>query len=141
MHDAAISRDSDASAVVSPYYFTNQTRLTVADAFARVVDRLWLNVPACAIMNEHVHFLVWRSKYTIEYLVNQLKGAGTLALELPQTPWTRKCWKVFINDESSLRAAAEYVAANPPAAGLTAATMGFCGPVAAGQLGRRAGGR
>ena len=33
-------------------------------------------------MNDHVHFLVWRSKYTIEYLVNQLKGAGTLALEL-----------------------------------------------------------
>ena len=52
-------------------------------------------------MNDHVHFLVWRSKYTIEYLVNQLKGAGTLALELSQTPWTRKCWKIFIDDEIS----------------------------------------
>ena len=113
----------------APYYLTNQTRLAVADAFARVVDRLSLSVPVCAIMNDHVHFLVWRSKYTIEYLVNQLKGAGTLALELSQTPWTRKCWKIFIDDEISLRAAAEYVAANPPTAGLTAQQWAFVTPL------------
>jgi REP element-mobilizing transposase RayT len=113
----------------APHYFTNDTRSVLAEAFARVVARLCLNVPACAIMNDHVHFLVWRSKYTIEYLVNQLKGAGTLALELPRTPWTRNCWKVFINDEIALRAAAKYVAANPAAAGLMAQDWSFVTPL------------
>jgi REP element-mobilizing transposase RayT len=112
-----------------PYYLSDHTRLIVADAFQRVVERLCLNVPACAIMNDHVHFLVWRSKYTIEYIVNQLKGAATLALELPATPWARNCWKVFINDESSLRAAARYVAANPAAAGLASQSWPFVKPL------------
>jgi REP element-mobilizing transposase RayT len=31
-------------------------------------------------MNDHVHVLILRSKYRIEYLVNQLKGSATWAL-------------------------------------------------------------
>ncbi len=112
-----------------PYYFSNASRAVVATAFARVVTRLSLNVPACAIMNEHVHFLVWRSKYTIEYIVNQLKGAATGALKLSATPWTRGRWKVFINDEAALRAAAQYVEANPEAARLRPQRWGFVAPL------------
>ena len=112
-----------------PYYITSTTRLIVADAFARVVDRLRLSVPACAIMNDHVHFLVWRSRHTIEYLVNQLKGEATLALGLDHTAWTRGCWKVFVNDELTLRAAAEYVEANPEAARLKSQEWGFVTPL------------
>ena len=112
-----------------PYYLTNETRRVVADAFARVAERLCLNVPACAIMNDHVHFLVWLSKHTIEYLVNQLKGGATRALMLDNTPWTKGCWKVFINDERSLRAAAQYIEANPEAAGLKPQRWGFVVPL------------
>jgi REP element-mobilizing transposase RayT len=112
-----------------PYYLTNETRLVVADAFAKVVLRLCLSVPACAIMNDHVHFLVWRSKYTIEYLVNQLKGAATHALGLDQTPWAKGRWKVFINDELTLRAAAEYVEANPECAKLRPQRWDFVTPL------------
>jgi REP element-mobilizing transposase RayT len=112
-----------------PYYFDGATRRIVADAFARVVARLRLSVPACAIMNDHVHVVVWRSKYTIEYLVNQLKGAATNALRLTQTPWTRGRWKVFIDDEPSLRAAVRYVDANPQAAGLSPQTWDFVTPL------------
>jgi REP element-mobilizing transposase RayT len=112
-----------------PYYLANETRVIVADAFARVVARLRLQVPACAVMNEHVHFLVWRSKYTIEYLVNQLKGAGTLALELDRTPWTKRCWKVFIDDKLALRAASQYIEANPEAAGLRPQQWDFVTPL------------
>ena len=112
-----------------PYYLTNETRHVVADAFAEVVGRLCLNVPACAIMNDHVHFLAWRSKYTIEYMVNQLKGGATLALTLDHTPWTKGCWKVFINDELSLRAAAKYIEANPDAARLRSQQWGFVTPL------------
>ncbi len=112
-----------------PYYLTNQTRLVAAEAFARVVARLRLDVPACAIMNDHVHFLVWCSKYTIEYLVNQLKGAATHDLVLDRTPWTKRCWKVFIDNEPSLRAAEEYIEANPEAARLKPQHWDFVTPL------------
>ena len=67
-------------------------------------------------MNDHVHIVVLRSKYRIEYLVNQLKGAATAALKLKRTPWTRGCWKVFINDD-------------PPVAGLPPQHWGFVTPL------------
>jgi REP element-mobilizing transposase RayT len=115
-----------------PYHLNNDTRSVVAAAFARVVDRLQLCVPACAIMNDHVHILVGRSKYTIEYLVNQLKGAATRTLDLDRTPWTKGCWKVFLNDEDVLRAAEKYVIANPEAAGLEPQQWGFTRPLPPG---------
>jgi len=112
-----------------PYYITNETRHIVAEAFARVVERLRLSVPACAIMNDHVHFLVWRSKQTIEYLVNQLKGGATSALGTGITLWSRGFWKVFINDELALRAAARYIEANPEAGRLKLQRWGFVAPL------------
>jgi REP element-mobilizing transposase RayT len=112
-----------------PYYLTNITRSVVANAFSTVIARLALVVPACAIMNDHVHFVVWRSKHTIEYLINQIKGAATHALGLKQTPWARGCWKVFLDDETSLRAAAKYVEANPEAAGLLPQQWHFATPL------------
>ena len=112
-----------------PYYLKNGSRVIVAEAFARVTERLHLIVSACAIMNDHVHLLALRSKYRIEYLINQFKGAATKALRLEQTPWTKRGWKVFINDEEALRAAAEYVEANPAAAGLKPQEWGFVTPL------------
>jgi hypothetical protein len=124
-----------------PYYLADATRPIVAAAFDRVAGRLRLAVAACAIMNDHVHLLVLRSKYRIEYLVNQLKGAATHDLGLQRTPWTRKAWKVFLDDEEALWAAAEYVDANPPAAGLAPQRWEFVTPLGSGTGGRRTGGR
>jgi len=112
-----------------PYYITNATRPIIAASFAAVVERLTLTVPACSIMNDHVHLLVLRSKYRIEYLVNQFKGAATFALKLQRTPWTRKAWKVFIDNEQALRAAVAYVDANPAAAGLRSQQWDFVTPL------------
>ena len=112
-----------------PFYITNATRPIVADAFCVVVQRLDLNVPACSIMNDHVHLLVLRSKHRIEYLIGQFKGAATDALEQTDTPWTRGGWKVFINDEEALRAAARYVEANPETAGLKPQRWDFVAPL------------
>ncbi|MFH1264098.1 MAG: transposase, partial [Planctomycetota bacterium] len=112
-----------------PYYIKGSTRPVVAAAFATVVARLKLSVPACSIMNDHVHLLVLRSKYRIEYVVNQFKGAATSVLELKRTPWTRRSWNVFLNDEAALRAAAAYVEANPVAAGLKRQVWDFVTPL------------
>ncbi len=112
-----------------PYHVNDATRPVVADSFARVVERLHLEVSACTIMNDHVHVVVLRRKHRIEYLVNQLKGGATAALELDKTPWTRNGWKVFIDDEEALQAAVEYVDANPQAAGLKPQSWEFVTPL------------
>jgi len=81
-------------------------------------------------MNDHVHVLVLRSNYRIEYLVNQLKGAATGLLKVKRTVWTRGCWKVFITNSEALVAAAEYIGANPASAGLGTQSWEFVTPLA-----------
>lgn len=100
------------------FFIDDKSRPIIAAGFSKVVQRLGIKIGACAIMNDHVHLLILRSRYRVEYIVNQLKGAATKSLKLKRTPWTRGCWKVFINDTESLQAAADYIQANPTSAGL-----------------------
>lgn len=113
----------------SPFFIDDNIRPIIATGFKQVVQRLDIKIPACAIMNDHVHVLILRSKYRIEYLVNQLKGSATQALRLKQTPWSRGCWKVFITDPEALLAAANYIQANPACAGLCAQSWDFITPL------------
>ncbi|MDD5063277.1 MAG: transposase [Phycisphaerae bacterium] len=108
-----------------PFFINDRTRPLVALGFRTVINRFNVIVPACAIMNDHVHILVMRPEYTIEYLVNQLKGAATKAMELDRTPWTRSFWKTFINDADTLSAAARYICANPENSGLPPQSWDF----------------
>ncbi|MCK5226055.1 MAG: transposase [Planctomycetes bacterium] len=113
-----------------PAFFINDnTRPIIAAGFGRVVQRLNIEVPATAIMNDHIHVLVLRSKYRIEYIVNQLKGSATHALKLKRSPWTRGCWKVFINDTGAISAATKYINANPAKAGLASQFWNFVKPL------------
>ena len=113
----------------SPFFIDDRSRPVIAASFSTVVQRLNIRVAACAIMNEHVHFLVLRSKYRIEYIINLLKGAATRTLKMKQTPWTRGCWKVFINDTKALQAAVDYINANPAYSGLVARAWNFITPL------------
>ena len=79
-------------------------------------------------MKDHIHMLVMRSNYKIEYIVNQFKGAATRTLNLKQTPWARGCWKVFIDDTSTLLAAMEYINANPTNGHLPPQSWNFVTP-------------
>ncbi len=112
-----------------PYFINDRTRPAIASAFASVIQRLKLSVPACAIMNDHVHILLFSSKYRIEYIVNQLKGSATNTLKVNYTPWTRGCWKIFINDTDTLKAAAEYINSNPEESGLSPQSWSFVKPL------------
>jgi REP element-mobilizing transposase RayT len=112
-----------------PFFIDDSSRPVIAAGFGRVIQRLDVGIPACAIMNDHVHILVLRSKYRIEYIVSQLKGGATLALKLEQTPWTRSFWKVFISDNEALQAAAGYIQANPTSAGLPGQSWDFVTPL------------
>jgi REP element-mobilizing transposase RayT len=113
-----------------PAFFINDhTRPIVAAGFMTAVQRLDIKVGACAIMNDHIHVLVLRSRYRVEYIVNQLKGAATLVLKLKHSPWTRGCWKVFIDDTEVLKAAIKYINANPENAGMSAQNWDFVKPL------------
>jgi len=112
-----------------PFFIGDNTRPIIAAGFKTVVQRLGIKIGACAIMNDHVHELILRSKYRIEYVVNQLKGGATQTLKMKQTPWTRGCWKVFISDDETLLAAARYIQANPIAAELPAQSWDFVTPL------------
>jgi REP element-mobilizing transposase RayT len=107
------------------YLINDFTRPVIAGAFAKVVKKLNIKVPACAIMNDHVHILILRSNYSIEYLVNQLKGVATKELNLRNSPWTRGFWKVFIDSETTLVTAIKYVNNNPAKAGLSPQIWSF----------------
>ncbi len=96
-----------------PFFLDDNARSSVGKSFGTVVKRLNLRVRACAIMNDHIHILIMRTKHRIEYLVGQFKGAATRALRFRETPWTRGSWKVFINDQEALYAAASYIEQNP----------------------------
>ncbi len=112
-----------------PFFIDDNSRPIIAAAFNKVIQRLDIKVPACAIMNDHIHMVVLRSKYKIEYLVNQLKGTATKALKLKQTPWSRGCWKVFIADTEALQAAVDYIQTNPTCAGLPVQSWDFVTPL------------
>jgi len=112
-----------------PFFINDKTRPLVALGFQKVVDRLHITIPACAIMNDHVHIIIFRSKHRIEYLVNQLKGAETKEMKVKQSSWTRGCWKIFINDTDILGAAIEYICANPENSGLSPQSWDFVTPL------------
>ena len=111
------------------FFIDDNARPTIAAGFGSVVERLGIKVPACAIMNDHVHVLTLHCQYRIEYIVNQLKGAATRAMKFKQTPWTRGCWKVFIDDNETLVGAVNYIRANSIYAGLPAQSWDFVTPL------------
>lgn len=112
----------------TPFFIDDRTRPVVAAAIGELVRHWRLAVRACSIMNDHVHVLVMRSRYRIEYLMNRFKGVATRAMGLDKTPWTRKGWKVFINDEKTLRAAVRYIEMNPICAGMVPQHWDFVTP-------------
>ena len=113
----------------SPYFIDESTRPAAAAGFRQAITRLGIIVVGCAIMDDHVHLVVLRSKYRIEYVVNQLKGAATRAMGLRQTPWARYGWNVFLDIWEAVGAAVRYVQANPPAAGMAAQHWDFVRPL------------
>ncbi|MCY2924748.1 MAG: hypothetical protein NT031_04800 [Planctomycetota bacterium] len=100
-----------------PYFINDRTRPIVGESFARTAERLGEVVHACAIMNDHVHLVVRRGGHRIEYLVGQFKANATCSLRLRLTPWATGSWRVFLDDEETVRAAVRYVEANPTSAG------------------------
>ncbi|XZE19356.1 hypothetical protein SH449x_004674 [Pirellulaceae bacterium SH449] len=77
---------------------------------------------------EHVHLVIARHSYKVEYIAGLLKGEATKQLkadklhpfadyadkngELP-TPWGSRCWRVYLDNDEAITNAIHYVDQNP----------------------------
>jgi REP element-mobilizing transposase RayT len=108
--------------------FNGHQALSVANGFAQMAAKAQYQVYACAILPEHVHLVLCRYRYAVETMVRLLKAEATRQLikdgrhplarsQLPDgsvpSPWERKRWKVFLDDDEGIVAAIAYVEQNP----------------------------
>jgi REP element-mobilizing transposase RayT len=108
--------------------FDGYQALSIAQGFARMVEKSGYRIHACAILPEHVHLVIGRHAYRVEQVVRLLKAESSTKLEqdgrhplarwrqpdgsLP-TPWARNCWKVFLETLEDIHRAIVYVEQNP----------------------------
>ncbi|MCH8164218.1 MAG: transposase [Planctomycetes bacterium] len=129
-----IRRDAMLAALArKPVVFDGHQARAVARGLSDYAARSPVPIYACAVMPNHAHLVVGRSRLLIERVCEQLKGAATAQLNregrhpfagqsyrngrLP-TPWARKGWWVFLDRAADIRRAIRYVNANPVRTGL-----------------------
>lgn len=121
--------------------FTDEQIEVIGDAFGEFVARNGLQLLACAIMPEHVHFVIARHHYPVEQAVVLLKGEASRRLEaagvhpmaaFPRkkkrlaTCWGRGEWKVFLDNAADVARAIRYVEENPVKEGRAVQRWAFC---------------
>jgi REP element-mobilizing transposase RayT len=115
----------------------------VGRGFAHAVRKSRFTVWACSILPEHVHLVLARHTYSVEKMVNLLKGEATKEMNaecihplaqhatapaaLP-SPWARGRWKVYLDTEEAIDEAIRYVDENPMKEGKPKQTWPFVTP-------------
>jgi REP element-mobilizing transposase RayT len=122
--------------------FTGLQARAVGRGFANYFERTSFQVWACAIMPDHVHLVVGRSRMSVEQLVIQLKGAAARQLMAEEchpfagSPDARgrlpKCfvrgeWSVFLQSHEIDRSI-RYVERNPVRQGMARQRWSFVKP-------------
>jgi REP element-mobilizing transposase RayT len=127
-HDRAARLRAKEVLTYAPVLFTGKQAQCIGNGFLRMVAKSNYQVYACSILPAHVHMVLARYHYHAETMVRLLKAEATtelirtglhpLAAFRPPngafpSPWARKCWKVFLNDDKRIVEAIEYVKQNP----------------------------
>jgi REP element-mobilizing transposase RayT len=127
-HDVRLRLQAKQALKHPAVQFSGEQARSVGTGFAAYVRKSGLVVQACAILPDHLHLVIDRSRLTIEQTVIQLKGAATrqlvadklhpfLHIRLPggRPPkcFARGEWSVFLEDEEDVRRAVRYVEENP----------------------------
>ncbi len=119
--------------------------LEAANGFSRLIAKSRLCAWACSILPEHVHLVLARHRYKIEFAVNLLKGEATRRLvevglhpmesyrndkgKLPSM-WNENQWIVYLDTEEAIENAVRYVEENPEREGLKRQRWTFVTPFA-----------
>jgi REP element-mobilizing transposase RayT len=99
-------------------------RLEVANAFRECVSHHRYTCYACAIMPDHVHFLIRKHKHLAEEMIANLQASSRLRLRTsssrtPDHPvWGGPGWKVFLDSPDDIRRTIKYIEDNPVKIGL-----------------------
>jgi REP element-mobilizing transposase RayT len=107
--------------------FNGRQAQSIANGFAAMTAKANYRVYACSILPEHVHIVLGRYRYKVETMVRLLKAEATSQLirdglhplaswpledSLP-SPWAHRRWKVFLDNDETIRRAIRYVEDNP----------------------------
>ncbi len=117
--------------------------LAVANGFAEAVRKSNFTIWACSILPQHVHLVIARHDFSVEQIVNLMKGEATKQLQnqglhplaafqtdkgRPPRPWAdRKC-KVFLDCEEAIDHSIRYVEQNAGKEGKPKQTWSFVRP-------------
>ena len=126
-------REARQALMYPPVTLSVEQLLGVASGFQRFIVKSNLAVWSCSILAEHVHFVIGRHRYKMEYAANLLKGEATRRLvevglhpmehyrnnegRLPSM-WGEKQWIVYLDTEESIENAIGYVNDNPAREGM-----------------------
>jgi REP element-mobilizing transposase RayT len=142
-HDRAKRLETKKHMVREAVRFSGLQARAIANGFADYVHRSRCVIYACAIMPDHVHFVVERFRYPIERVAHQLKAAATTSLfdkELhpfqkehyadrrAPSPWARGEWSVFLGTDRDILRAIQYTNDNPTRDQMKPQHWKFCVP-------------
>jgi REP element-mobilizing transposase RayT len=127
-HDMAARLVAKQALKFPAVQFSGAQARAVGVGFGQYVQKSGLVVRACAILPEHVHLVVDRFRMKVEQIVIQLKAHATSRLleedlhpfgqvrlpnGRPPKCWARGEWSVFLENETDVHRAIQYVEENP----------------------------
>ncbi|MEZ6110213.1 MAG: hypothetical protein R3C99_04245 [Pirellulaceae bacterium] len=111
-----------------PVSFNGRQARAIGTGFMIAIRKSHFTVWACSILPEHVHLVLARHTYEVEYIVGLFKGEATKQLKkegihpfaahrnkdnnIP-TPWASRCWRTYLDDEEAIENAIRYTEENP----------------------------
>jgi REP element-mobilizing transposase RayT len=126
-HDYALRMQAKEALKYPAVVFDGVQAAIIGKSFAATSQARGYRIFACSILPEHVHMVVGRHQYHVEQVMRVFKQDATEALTRagvhplgrfseegkPPTPWTRKGWKVFLDEPEDILRARRYVEENP----------------------------
>jgi len=126
-----------------PVSFTGLQARSIAYGFGEFIEKNELPCFACAIMPDHAHLILGRHAYSVEQMVNLLKGAATNRMlrdglhpfadqrdnrgKLPHC-WAQSAWYVYLDTDEDIFRAIKYTNENPIRDGHKPQTWKFIHP-------------
>ena len=126
-------------------FFDGQKALAVSRGFKNANRKSNFTIWACSILPQHVHLVIARHHFKVEYIAGLLKGEATKALNKagrhplrkfkdkhgkPPTPWNVKSYHGFLESEQEIEDAIAYVIENPMKEGKRKQAWSFTKPFA-----------
>ncbi len=117
----------------------------VGRGFAKAVQKSGFTIWACSILPQHIHLVIARHRFKVEYIAGLLKGEATKSLKTaslhplakfktkdgsPPTPWNVKSYHGFLESEREIEDAIAYTIGNPEKEGKKVQQWSFVTPFA-----------